>query len=118
MKWAMFFVLLAGVNSTIGNILLKISRKGISNDSSLYEQYISPYFLLALAFYALNVILFAKALDYLPVNVGYPILAASGFAILSLSSFFILGESLSSIQVIGIFVIIIGICMLSYSLTT
>ena len=114
MKLALIFIFLAGLNSTFGNLLLKASRKNLLPNSSLIEQYTSPIFIGAMAFYGFNVILFAKALDHLPVSVGYPILAASGFAMLSVMSWFILGERLTGMQMMGICIIIIGIFMLAY----
>ncbi len=114
MKIALTLIFFAGLISTFGNLLLKASRKNLTAESSLIEQYMSPLFLAALAFYALNLVLFSKALDFLPVSVGYPILAASGFIILAVMSWFILGERLSWIQIIGIAIIIMGIFMLSH----
>ena len=116
MFWAFIFVLLAGLNSTIGNLLLKASRQNLGPEVGLIEQYTSDSFIGAILFYGLNVILFAKALDHLPVNVGYPILASAGFAMLSLSSWLVYGETLNWIQITGLLVVIIGICLLSFSI--
>ena len=117
MYWAIFFVLLAGLNSTFGNLLLKASRQKLEQSPTLVDQYLSIYFIGAILFYGLNVVLFAKALDHLPVNVGYPILASSGFAMLSISSWVIYGEKLDPLQITGLIVVIVGIGMLSYSIT-
>ena len=65
----------------------------------------------------LNLVLFAKALDHLPVSIGYPILASSGFAMLSVSSWAIYGEKLDLLQTIGLIVVIVGIGILSYSIS-
>lgn len=113
MKVAFIFIFLASLNSTLGNLLLKVSRKNLLQSSSLTDQYISVTFIGALTFYGLNVFLFAKALDHLPVSIGYPILAASGFAMLTVMSWFFLGEQINMIKVMGILVIIIGIFMVS-----
>lgn len=113
MKMALVVIFLAGLNSTIGNILLKISRDKIPPDSNVLSGYLSTWFLGALVFYGINVFFFAKALDYLPVNIGYPILAASSFILLGIASWMIFGNRLSAIQLSGLFVIVIGILMLS-----
>ena len=115
MKLALIFIFLAGLNSTLGNLLLKASRIKLSPNSSLIEQYASPFFLGAMVFYGLNVIIFAKALDHLPVSVGYPILAASSFGMLSILSWLILGERLTGMQTMGICVVLIGIFLLAYT---
>ncbi|MDG1727492.1 MAG: SMR family transporter [Emcibacteraceae bacterium] len=114
MKIALTLILLAGVNSTIGNILLKISREKLIPNSSLVNEYISPWFIGALVFYGINVVVFAKSLDFLPVNIGYPILAASSFIMLSLASWVIFGDRMNVIQLLGLGVITLGIFMLSY----
>ena len=107
------FVFLASLNSTFGNILLKLSREHAEEGSSILSQYMSWSFFGAIIFYALNVFLFAKALDNLPVNVGYPILASSSFAMLALASWLILGEKHTFTQMSGLLLIIGGIIMIS-----
>ena len=110
--FAWSLVVLAGINSTIGNILLKKSRElnsGVSFFSSLFDL----WFIGGVAFYGLNVLLFAKALDVLPVSTSYPVLAGVGFAFLAVSSNMILKESLSTSQLIGLFSVLLGIILLS-----
>jgi multidrug transporter EmrE-like cation transporter len=68
---------------------------------------------IATSFYALNLICFAKALDWLPVSVGYPVLAAVGFLLLSVCSALLLGEKISSLQITGIVIIVVGIFVLA-----
>jgi multidrug transporter EmrE-like cation transporter len=105
-------VLAAGVNSMIGNVLLKQSRLTAASPS-LLDLLRSPWFLGGLAFYAVNVVLFAKALDRLPVSAAYPVLAASGFALLALVSAVAFGERLSLVQYAGIVVTLIGIALVA-----
>ena len=45
MFWAFIFVLLAGLNSTIGNLLLKASRQNLGPEVGLIEQYTSDSFI-------------------------------------------------------------------------
>ena len=110
---AYFYIFVAALFSTLGNLLLKSSREELTNLSSFSDQYLNPFFLGAIFFYVLNVFLFSKALDHLPVNIGYPVLAALGFTFLAVSSWIFLGEKLLPIQIIGIFIIVIGIYFLS-----
>ena len=117
MYWALIILFLAGLNSTIGNLLLKASRQNLEQNPSIIEQYTSIYFIGAILFYGLNLVFFAKALDHLPVSIGYPILASSGFAMLSVSSWAIYGEKLDLLQTIGLIVVIVGIGILSYSIS-
>tara|TARA_Y100001970_G_C14239415_1_gene863935 strand:+ start:963 stop:1313 length:351 start_codon:yes stop_codon:yes gene_type:complete len=110
---AYLYIIIAAIFSTFGNLLLKYSRKGLTEVSSFADQYFNPFFIAAVSFYIVNVFLFSKALDYIPVNIGYPMLAALGFSFLALSSWIFLGEKLLFIQIFGIFIIVFGIYLLS-----
>lgn len=114
MKLGIILVLIAGFNSTIGNLLLKYSRIVTANEEFWLMKLLSPYFIGAIFFYVINLIVFAKALDYLPVSIGYPILASSGFALLSILSFFLFKESFGIWQILGIVSIILGIILMTH----
>jgi undecaprenyl phosphate-alpha-L-ara4N flippase subunit ArnE len=105
-------VLVAGVNSMIGNLCLKQSRI-VAASPSLLDLVRSPWFLAGLAFYGLNVIVFAKALDRLPVSAAYPVLAASGFGLLAIVSTFVFGERLGVVQYVGMVITLVGILMVA-----
>lgn len=105
-------VLAAGVNSCIGNLLLKQSRVA-ATDGGLAALLFSPWFIGGLAFYGINVILFAKALDNLPVSAAYPVLAAVGFALLGLASYWVFRERLGAMQVAGMALIVAGIFLVA-----
>jgi len=62
---AWLLVLTAGINSCIGNLLLKKSRLVARGDEGLFDLLLSPWFIGGLLFYGINVILFAKALEKL-----------------------------------------------------
>ena len=114
MNISFLYILLAAINSTIGNLLLKRSRMVVSEDVSGIQDYLSFYFLGALHFYGLNVFLFARALEDIPVNIAYPVLASSGFAMLWVGSFVFFGEKLTTLQLTGVLVIIVGIALLTF----
>jgi multidrug transporter EmrE-like cation transporter len=105
-------ILAAGVNSMIGNVLLKQSRI-VAPSPGIIDQFRSPWFIGGLIFYGINVVLFAKALDRLPVSAAYPVLAASGFALLALVSAFAFGERLSLAQYAGLVVTLGGIALIA-----
>ena len=110
---ALMLVLLAGINSCVGNILLKYSRLHAPIDAGAIGKFLSIYFIGGVFFYVINVILFAKALDESQVAIAYPILAASGFAFLTVASYFIFSEKLNYIQGAGLCLVIIGIFMMA-----
>lgn len=109
----LLLVLAAGVNSCIGNLLLKWSRLSVPADASTIEKLLSPGFLGGMMFYAVNVVLFAKALDELEVSIAYPILAGAGFALLAIASSFLFGEGLTLAKGAGIGLILVGISVLA-----
>ncbi len=109
----LLLVLAAGVNSCIGNLLLKWSRTSAPPDASALAKLLSPGFVGGMAFYAVNVALFAKALDDMEVSVAYPILAGAGFALLAIASGVIFNEPLTLTKAAGMGLILAGIAVLS-----
>ncbi|MCP5433770.1 MAG: small multidrug resistance protein [Alphaproteobacteria bacterium] len=113
MSWtSLLLVLAAGINSCIGNLLLKQSRVS-AGDAGLISMVVNPYFIGGLMFYGVNVILFAKALDQAPVSIAYPILAGFGFALLVLASGLIFGERMSLVQASGLLLVAGGIWLMA-----
>lgn len=107
-------VLAAGVNTCIANLLLKRSRIE-AIDSSLLSLLLSPWMISALIFFGINVVLFTKALDKLPVSAAYPVLAGLGFSLLAITSNWFFGERLGLNQWIGIGLILAGLIIMSRS---
>ena len=114
MRLALSLIVLAGINSTIGNILLKQSCLAPAPDASWYTNFISPYFVGAVVFYIVNLVFFARALDTIPVSIGYPILAGCGFATLMVASSIVFKEQLVASQILGVVVILGGIGLAAY----
>ncbi|MEA5499909.1 DMT family transporter [Limnoraphis robusta] len=106
------FVLIAAINNSIGSLLLKKSRL-VATDPSLIGLLLSPWFIAGLCVYGINVILFAKALEKLPVSVAYPVFAAIGFSLIALGGGWFFGEQLEINQWIGLGMILAGIIIMS-----
>ncbi|MCZ4093649.1 DMT family transporter [Sinorhizobium psoraleae] len=106
-------VLAAGLNSCIGNILLKWSRASLPADAGMADTVLSPGFVGGLVFYGINVVLFAMALDSMEVSVAYPILAGSGFAMLIVASSYIFGEPFHLHKWIGLALVLAGVIFLT-----
>ncbi len=107
-------VAIAGVLTAAGNICLKLSR-GSGAELTFIEGIINPFFIIGIAFYAANVIIFSKSLDKLQVTIAYPLLTAVGYLVLFVCSFLYMGESISYVKIIGVFLILIGIYFLMNS---
>ncbi|MDR1086010.1 MAG: multidrug efflux SMR transporter [Deltaproteobacteria bacterium] len=106
------FLAVAGFNSCIGNLFLKHSR--LVAKPGFWPMVTSPWLILGLCFYGINVILFAKALDKLPVSVAYPVFAGVGFVFVAWLSNLYFGESLHLSKIIGMILILGGITVLSF----
>jgi multidrug transporter EmrE-like cation transporter len=110
--WNLVFV--AAINACIGNLLLKQSRLKVP-DPGLLSLLLSPWFMGGLVFYSINVVIFAKALDKLPVSVAYPVLVGLAFSLLVVTGNWFFGERLGLNQYLGLGIIMAGIIVLSRS---
>jgi multidrug transporter EmrE-like cation transporter len=106
-------VLLAAVNSTVGNLMLKKSRLVLPSEYGFIDQYLSFWFIGGVCFYVINVIIFSKALDDMPVSIAYPILATSGFVMLLTSSSYLFHETISYTQMTGLALALLGIYLIA-----
>jgi multidrug transporter EmrE-like cation transporter len=109
---AWWFVVIAGLLSTAGNLCLKKASLAAPG-ANLLTMVFNPYFIGGLFFYGMNVLLFASALKQLEVSKAYPVLAAIGFSTLSVLAVVVFRENLSLINYLGIGVILLGIALVS-----
>tara|TARA_E500000178_G_C16939785_1_gene715786 strand:- start:869 stop:1222 length:354 start_codon:yes stop_codon:yes gene_type:complete len=110
-----FYLIIAAALSTLGNLTLKLSKTNQIDSLPSWINNLNPLFFIAVFFYMLNLLAFSKALETMPVNIGYPVLASLGFIMLAISSIFVFKETLSLIQFWGIITVSIGIFMLASS---
>ena len=104
-------VIVAAVNTAAGNIFLKYSRIATMGQP-FFESLFSVYFLLGITCYAVNVIVFVKALEGMPLSIAYPVLASLGFALVVLASIVLFDERLGVLQWAGLVLILCGIVLL------
>ena len=107
-------VILASINTTLGNLFLKRSRMYI-DDYSILGLMQSYWFIGGLCFYGINVVVFSKSLELLPVSSAYPVLAGLGFALIIITSHFLYYEKFGMTQLIGICFILIGIVLIAHN---
>ncbi len=106
------FLILASVNSTLGNLLLKKSQLD-AVEGSAWQVLLSPWFFAGLVCYGVNVVLFVLALRTLPVSIAYPVLAATGFGFLAVAAYFLFSEHLGVLQIAGLAMIVGGILLVA-----
>lgn len=98
----------------MGSLLLKQSRL-VATDNSLGSLLFSPWFLSGLCVYGINVVLFAKSLEKLPVSAAYPVLAGLGFTLIAIAGNLLFSERLGLGQYVGIGVIFVGILLMTHT---
>jgi multidrug transporter EmrE-like cation transporter len=69
--------------------------------------------LAGLGCFAANVVFYAYALQKMPISVAYPIMVASGFALIVLVAGALLGERLTPIQWVGVLGILVGVVLVA-----
>lgn len=106
--WAQ--MLASGICAGIGNMLVKRSRLVVEGVAAVAWP-ISPWLIVAVAFYLLNVHLLAKSMDILPLSVAAPVVSGTNFVVVALGAVFVFGEGLSTLQCIGLAAILGGICL-------
>lgn len=104
------FILIAAINSTIGNLLLK---KASPELLSFQDFFSNKFWIMGIFFYAVNIIFFVIALKKIPVSIAYPVLSGSSFLLLVLASVFFFHESLSILKIFGTVLIFLGILILA-----
>lgn len=106
---------------SIGQIILKIGTNNYpgSISSDFYSSFFSflkivffPQIFIGLSCYAVSALLWIIVLSHLEVSKAYPILGLSYIFVLLLS-FFLLGESLTLTKILGSFLILFGVMLIS-----
>ena len=88
----------------LGNLCLKYAK--IQGDGIF-----SPIFLLGIAIFTFNMVIYSKALEKIPLSIAYPIFASLGFILISVASNYFLSESLGLKQWLGIALMLAGIIL-------
>lgn len=110
------FLTLALTLNAAANILLKIgaARLGGLDGPDLIGRVMSNYHLLAgLTLFALNVVFYVAALIRLNLSVAYPIMMAGGVVIVISVSILFLQEAVTTRQMLGLVLLILGIVLVA-----
>lgn len=104
--------------NVIGNVFFKIGTKmmpaiGTVPFIEVAGALLNKWFFLGILGYALSLPAFMLLLTRQKISIVYPIVTGLTFVIISLVSVFYLKESLNATQIVGIFVIFLGLTMLA-----
>jgi len=101
-----FYIIIAALFSAAGNFLMKLSSSQISSISQLY-------FITGGLSYLLNLFFFKKGLQFLPLSIGYPLLASLSIFLSTIIAIFLLNESINNFKLMGIGFCMLGIILIS-----
>lgn len=97
--------------NTLGNLFIKSFSIATEVRSPL--DYLTPAFILGMAFFGSNVVLYSFALKSIPIVVAYPILVGMSLAAVSLVAVFWFKESFGLSHLLGVVFVTIGIICLA-----
>jgi multidrug transporter EmrE-like cation transporter len=103
---------LSAVGTCAGNLLLKQANLALSNPT-LLAIVASPWFVGAIACYIFDVILFAQALQYLPLSSAVPVVSGIRIATTAILAYVFFGEHLTVNQLFASSLIVTGIIIMS-----
>jgi len=75
---------------------------------------IEPHILAGLACYVISVVVWVVALSRVPVSIAYPMLSI-GYVVNALAAWALLGETVTTMRMAGIAVIVVGVFMVARS---
>ncbi|HYF29308.1 MAG TPA: hypothetical protein VEA36_03020 [Candidatus Paceibacterota bacterium] len=113
---AYIYLFAAFLLNGVANVLLKLgSVKGLSLSGNVPTLIVSNWqFLLGLFLFAANVIFYFLALRALPLSIAYPVMVAMSFLIINGYAFFGLREGITTLQLGGYALIVIGLTLVVY----
>lgn len=120
MAMELIFLITALTLNAAANVLMRVGARNMPalEGLSLIDKGLAVAgnwaLVLGLIFFASNVLFYILALRKINISVAYPIMTAGGLLIISVVSWFALGERLTNLQIGGIFVIAVGIAMIAY----
>jgi multidrug transporter EmrE-like cation transporter len=75
---------------------------------------IEPHILAGLACYGVSVVVWVIALSKVPVSIAYPMLSI-GYVVNAIAAYYLLGESVTPMRLVGIGIIIVGVFIVARS---
>lgn len=109
--------LLTAVLLAVGQLLFKMGSARI-NVSSLSEflgsALLNPILIFAVALYGGTILVWIYVLNKLPLSIAYPVTGLA-YIIVPVLSYYVLGEKLSPMLLVGSFFILIGITLVARS---
>jgi undecaprenyl phosphate-alpha-L-ara4N flippase subunit ArnE len=103
-------LLVATAANAAANLLIK--RSAMEVPGMGLAQYTAPAFIAALVLFGFSVLVYAKALQSIPVSIAYPILVGLGMLLVVALSVPLLKESPSAHQLAGMALLLAGVYLM------
>lgn len=114
MKWLILFLGIA--SNASASVLIKVAMSNVNSPIQLSR----PLSIIAnvplisgLSLYGMAFILYALALNYLPLNVAHPTLTSGSIALVAIASVVFFGETLTAVNIVGLIFITLGVVALT-----
>ncbi|MGL5987732.1 MAG: SMR family transporter [Burkholderiales bacterium] len=123
MKLVEFFLILSGVLlNACAQLLLKAGTNRVGHfEFSLgnalpigWQLASNPFIVGGLSCYVISVVVWIMALSRVPVSIAYPMLSI-GYIVNALAAWWLFGESLTTMRIAGIGIIIVGVYLVTKS---
>jgi drug/metabolite transporter (DMT)-like permease len=113
-------IILTAILNTAAQLLLKIGMDNIGEFSFTAANTLpialkvitSPFIIIGMVVYVVSVTLWLLVLSRVPVGIAYP-MTSLAYIFSAIAAYYLLGEHLSYLQVIGIFIIIFGVYLIA-----
>lgn len=99
---------------SIGQLFFKQSAIFINNNSfNFIQRYLyNPWFYGACFFFGIATLTWVQILTNMKISIAYPVLSIS-YILTALGAYFIFGERMAPINIIGIFLVMSGVTLIS-----
>ena len=105
------FILVGVLLNAAAQLLLKAGTNAMPLGLRLA---LEPHILGGLACYVVSVVVWVVALSRVPVSIAYPMLSI-GYVVNALAAWYWLGEAVSSMRMLGIGIIVLGVFIVARS---
>jgi small multidrug resistance pump len=110
-------LVIALVLNAAANVLLRIGavkQQSPGSEESLVAKgaaFLNATTIIAMALFGMNLLFYRKALERVPLTVGYPIMLSGSLVLATVAAAVIpsLGEKLSALQLVGMGLILVGV---------
>jgi len=100
---------------SIGQLFFKQAAIFSENHPELHiilKYLFNPWFYGAIAFFGVSTLTWVKILTQMKISVAYPILSIS-YILTAIGAYYFFGERLTALNMIGIFLVMIGVSIIS-----